>query len=285
MLKMSSFLNDFAAYIREKGYNVFSIAEICGGVAEDMQLLRTNRCQDSYSVAKAFVVTALGFLYDDGLISPDERIADIFPEYTPADARWQGATIDMALRHSLGLPGGYMDIDCAPMHTFGRDFLECLFACPLDSAPGEKYCYTDAAFYLLARAAEKRAGRPLIDLMWDRLFGPLMFTEAAWSTCPLGHAMGATGLYITSSDMAKLGALYLGGGMWQGRRILSEEWVKIVLERGYELKPTGIGKSYGKGGMYSQMLLVVPETDRAVAWHAFDDGVNRDLIRFCAEYR
>ena len=90
---------------------------------------------------------------------------------------------------------------------------------------------------------------------------------------------------LTSAVNFGADAVYLGGGMWHGRRILSEEWVKTVLERGYELKPTGVGKSYGKGGMYSQMLLVVPETDRVVAWHAFDDGVNRDLIRFCAEYR
>lgn len=282
---MSAFLNDFAAYIRENGYNVFSIAEICGDTAEQMQLARTNRCQDSYSVAKAFVVTALGFLFEEGKLSTDEKIVDIFPEYTPADERWQHATVDMALRHRLGLPGGFMDIDCVPMHTFGADFLAYLFAYPLDSVPGEKYAYTDGAFYLLARIAQRRAEKPLIDFMWEKLFAPLDFTEAAWSACPQGHAMGATGLYITSFDMAKLGAVYLHGGMWQGKRILSQEWVDIVLERGYELKPNGNGKSFGKGGMYSQMLLCIPETDRAVAWHAFDDDINRDLIRFCAEYR
>ena len=283
---MSRFLDDFTRYIREKGYNVFSAAEICGGAAEAVQLANTNRCQDSYSVSKAFVVTAIGLLFDEGKLTPDDRVTAFFPEYVPADERWHTTTVDMALRHCLGLPGGYLDIDCVDMKEFGRDLLACLFAHPLLCPPGEQRVYTDAAYYLLGRVAERVSGRRLNDYLWEKLFWPMEFTEAAWSTCPMGHAMGATGLYITSADMAKLGELYRCGGLWNGERILSEEWVRMVLQRGYELRPVGVGEAYGKGGMYNQMLLVVPETARVVAWHAFENhDINKDLIHFCAQYR
>lgn len=282
---MSRFLTELAEFVRGKGYNVFSIAEICGGQAESMQLVKTNRCQDTYSVSKAFVVTALGMLFDEGKISPEDKVTKFFPEYAPADERWHDVTIDMALRHRIGMPGGFLDIDCVEMKEFGRDLLGHLFAQRMECAPGEKRVYTDGAYYLLGRIAEAAAGTGLNNFLWERLFEPMEFTEAAWSTCPMGHAMGATGLYITTADMAKLGQLYLCGGEWHGRRLLSQEWVHLVRERGYELRPVGIGEAYGKGGMYGQMLLVVPETGRVVAWHAYDDGNRDEMVRFCAEYR
>lgn len=282
---MSRFLEEFEGFIREKGYNVFAVAEICGGKAESVQLARTNRCQDSYSVSKAFVVTAIGLLFDEGKISPEDRVMKFFPDYAPADERWRSATVDMALRHCIGLGRGFLDIDCESMLGFGRDLLGYIFAQKLLCEPGEERVYSDGAYYLLGRVAERAAGRRLVDYLWEKLFGPLVFAEAAWSVCPLGHAMGATGLYITAADMAKLGEVYRCGGIWNGERLLSEDWVRTVLERGYELRPAGIGGAYGKGGMYGQMLLVVPETERVVAWHAYDEGNRDDMVRFCAEYR
>ena len=82
----------------------------------------------------------------------------------------------------------------------------------------------------------------------------------------MGYAMGATGLYIRAEELVKLGSIYLTGGLYGERRILSEKWVKITLERGYELKPKCGGKAYGKGGMRGQMLLVLPEQGRVFAW-------------------
>ena len=285
---MSAFLEAFAAHVRERGYNVFSAAEIIGGAEESVRFVQTNRCQNSYSVSKAFVVTAVGLLVNEGRLDPEEKIAPIFPEYAPADGRWQDLSVDMALRHRVGLPAGFLDIDCLDRRAFGTDFLQYLFAQKLECAPGEKRVYTDAAYYLLGRVAERRAGQRLQDFFWERIFGPLEFTEAAWSSCPQGHAMGATGLYITTRDMARLGEVYRCGGEWRGRRILSEQWVQTVRTRGYELRPVGIGGAYGKGGMYGQMLLIVPETGRVVAWHGYEEEkpeMGADLTQFCAQYR
>jgi CubicO group peptidase (beta-lactamase class C family) len=83
----------------------------------------------------------------------------------------------------------------------------------------------------------------------------------------MGHVLGATGLYIRTDDMVKLGAVYMNGGKWKGQSIVSEQWVKTALERRYELKPTGFGSSYGKGGMLGQMLLIVPDKRLVVGWH------------------
>lgn len=65
---MSRFLERFAEFINENGYNTFRIAEIYnGGEPESMTLRPSSSCLNTYSISKAFSVTAIGILYDRGL--------------------------------------------------------------------------------------------------------------------------------------------------------------------------------------------------------------------------
>lgn len=269
----SKFLEQFAEEIDRLHYHVYRIAEIRGEHVYAKDLLPASACLNSYSIAKAFTVTAAGLLYDRGLLSPDERIVDIFQEEFPKlhDPNWEKMTIDHVMRHHGGFSGGYLDIDAQDISEYGTDdFLQYLFHTTLHFVPGEKWCYSDAAFYLMSRVITKKTGRLLDELLWREVFYPLGFQEMAWSKCPMGYPMGGTGLYLRTQDLVKLGALYYSGGVFGGKRILSEDWISTVLGRGYELCPVGVGDAYGKGGMCGQMLLVFPGAKRAVAWHAFD---------------
>ena len=283
---MSALLEALAARIREQGYPVYAVSVMeSGSEPETAQITAANPCQDCYSVAKLFVVTAIGILYDHGMLSPDERVTDVLAaeisDKTRAamDPDWGRVTLDMALTHRLALPGGFLDIDCIDANTFGSDYLAYMLTHPLTGRHGGERCYTDGAFYLLARCAEARAGMRLDAFLWRELFAPLGYREAAWSCCPMGHAMGATGLYIRTEDMAKLGEIYRTGGSYRGRRILSEEWVRIVRERVYELSPKACG-AVGKGGMRGQMLAIFP--DRVIAWHACGRVDTDDLLAIAA---
>ena len=270
---MSRFLDamrDELARLGDRG--VFSVAEWYAGRVESLDIIKTNPCQNVYSVAKAFVVTAVGLLVDRGLLSTDEIVTDILADEIPEGCQpaWYKTTVDMLLLHKVGLPGGFLDIDCYDSRNFGEDYLAytLTYPTPEDYTP-EKSTYTDAAFYILSRIVEKRAGEPLDNLLWRELLFPIGCLEAAFSRCPKGHPMGATGLYIRAAEAAKLGSIYLNGGMYGSRRILSETWVDTVLSRGYELKLKCGGRAYGKGGMRGQMLLVLPEQKRVIAWQGY----------------
>lgn len=288
---MSKFLEDIAQFCRDIGANIYYIGAVENGgyTAERITVHETGNCSDVYSVAKAFTVTGVGLLHDRGLLSVDEKVCDILGDLCPAgmDERWHATTVDMVLRHHTGLPHSFLDIDAKDPLTFGQDYLSYMLTQPLVCDPAEQEIYTDAAYYLLSRIVELRAGKNLDDLLREHIYNPLSFREAAWSRCPQGHAMGATGLYIRADDMAKLGALYMHGGEWQGRQILSREWVDLTLSRGYELRPKAEGQfgAYGKGGMYGQMMLVVPEKGRAVAWEGFNRSkVASEITKFAVEY-
>ena len=282
---MSRFLEamrDELARLGDRG--VFSVAEWHAERVESLDIIKTNPCPNVYSVAKAYVVTAVGLLVDRGLLSTDEVVTDILADEIPDGCQpaWYKTTVDMLLLHKVGLPLGFLDIDCYDSRNFGEDYLAytLTYPTPEDYTP-EKSTYTDAAFYILSRIVEKRAGEPLDNLLWRELLFPIGCLEAAFSRCPKGHPMGATGLYIRAAEVAKLGSIYLNGGMYGNRRILSEAWVGTVLSRGYELKSKCGGRAYGKGGMRGQMLLVLPEQKRVIAWQGYGSA---DLTEAAVNY-
>jgi len=266
---MSRFLQELEQECKRQHANVFAIAEYHDGKITSRQLLDINPCQDIYSVAKVYVVTAIGLLTDQGLLRLDEIVTDILAEECPADfvPIWKRTTVEMLLLHKVGVPRNFLDIDTFDAASFGEDYLTYIMKEPiLGPTAGKEPCYTDAAYYLLARIAEKRAGMSLDNFLWKYLFYPTGCREAAWSHCPKGHVIGATGLYLRVEELVKLGSIYLNGGIWKDKRILSQEWVDTVFTQGYELKPLAGGLAYGKGGMRGQMLMILPGQKRVVAY-------------------
>ena len=283
---MSKLLQDVMRFVDTEPYEIIRISEIQNdGEIETLDRQPTNFCQNIYSGAKAFAMTAIGILYDQGAVKPEDKICDLFADQLPAgmDERWALATVDMALTHRLGLPGGFLDIDCAPISSFGADFLKYMFTYPLAYTPGEESRYADGSTYLLSRIVSKITGEKLDDFLWRELLWKMAFQEMAWSHCPMGYPIGATGLYVNSRDVVKLPWLYLKNGVYRGLRLLSEEWVNMTLEREYTFEWDVTGRWFFKGGMYGQKMMGLPYQDRAVAFQAY--GANSDRVaRFIAAY-
>ncbi|MBO4298144.1 MAG: beta-lactamase family protein [Clostridia bacterium] len=277
---MSRFLKEIDAFIDTQPFDIIRLSQSYrGGEIETLERTRTNPCQNVYSVAKTFTMTALGLLFDRGLLRPDEKICDILKDELPEsgmDERWRGSTVEMALTHRLGLPGGFLDIDVSRSSEFTEDFLGYTLTYPLAYEPGAEARYSDGAYYLLARVAEKKAGMPVDNFLWRELLTKLDFQEMAWSHCPRGHVIGATGLYVNSIDMVKLGLLYLDRGLYRGERMLSEEWVNLAIEREFALDWDEEHRIFYKGGMHGQKLIIAPEQGRVVALQAF--GANSQTI-------
>ena len=253
-------LYDFALWTEENG-------------VQSHRFQPSNRCNNSYSVAKAFTMTAIGLLCDDGKLNVTDSLGQIFD-----NPSWNDVTIEHALTHRIGYAQGYLDIDIEDISTYPTDdFLSLSLSYPRPYAPGEHYQYTDAAFYLLSRVVDHVSGEKMDSLLHRRIIKPMCFQEIAWSRCPQEYPLGATGLYVSSHDMVKLAALYLNNGIWNGQQLLSANWVKLAEERHYDLNEMADG-IIGKGGMYGQALGYSRSKNIAVAWHAFDEGKTRKTV-------
>ena len=281
------FLPELVNIAKEDGSKIYSICEICNGVSETAFIRESSRCHNTYSVAKLFVVTTLGILEDQGKLDIDEPVYPIFEKKFPKDfdPKWRQVKISDVIRHRIGFgQAGFLDIDAENAATWpNRDFLSILLSCPLQYEPGEKFVYTDAAFYLASRIVSEKSGERLSDFMIRELLEPLKFAEYAFSTCPEGYPIGATGMYISTEDMAKLGLLYVQRGVYDGRRILSERFVDEAFDRTFELFPIGdTGDAFLKGGMAGQLLYMNRKTKRVVAVHSFNGDIDA-IIRFLTE--
>lgn len=284
---MSRFLDECMAYIETLPFRIIRLTEIHSGVSETDEDIQGNPCQNTYSVAKAFTMTAVGLLYDKGLIRLDEKVCDILNDELPEsgmDERWENVTVEMALLHRAGLPGGFLDIDTHKSSEFGYDYLNYMLTYPLDYTPGTQEKYSDGAYYLLSCIVEKKTGKSLDNFLWQELLHRLDFQEMAWSHCPKGHAIGATGLYISSEDMAKLGLVYLDKGMFKGERVLSEEWCNLAVEKGYAFEWDETHTIYFKGGMCGQKLIIAPAQNRVVALQAYGANSNK-IAEFVVGYK
>ena len=277
---MSRFLDECMKFIDTQPFDIIRMSEVVGdGEIETVNCKEVAFCQNIYSGAKAYAMTAIGILYDQGRIRMEDKVCDILREFVPEsgmDERWEKATVHMAIKHELGLPGGFLDIDVQKSSEFTEDFLHYLFTYPLAYTPGTESRYADGSTYVLSRLVSAVTGEKLDDFLWRELLIQMDFQEMAWSHCPKGYPIGATGMYLNSSDMVKLGLLYLNGGLYNGRRLLSEEWVKMVLDREYVFEWDPTHTFFFKGGMYGQKLTVIPGQNRVFAMQAF--GANSDVV-------
>jgi CubicO group peptidase (beta-lactamase class C family) len=81
----------------------------------------------------------------------------------------------------------------------------------------------------LGEIVERAAQMSLTKFADERLFGPLGIREMKWGMGPMGSANAGGGLTLQSRDLLKLGQLYMQGGQWDGKSVISKRWVENSL--------------------------------------------------------
>lgn len=201
-----------------------------------------------YSASKSFTSAAVGIAVKEGLLSLDERLVDAFAEDIPDDPceYLQMATVEDLLTMSLGQEAPALMGGQRPWYT-EEDWVRMSLAMPFTDQPGTRFMYNNVGPYLAGVLVQRRAGCDLVSYLTPRLFKPLEIPRPTWETDPVGLTFGAGGLFLTMSELHKLGLLYLQKGCWNGRQILTEEWVEKSLS---PVVSTGQDPDYGYGYLF-----------------------------------
>lgn len=260
------------------------------GKIDSQERVATYPGSNCYSISKNVTATAVGIAYDRGLFSLEDPMVSFFPPelWENGDPRLQQVTIRHLLTQTMGIAQGFLfEKD---RYTHGTDdFLAVALSAALPFAPGEKFVYSNSTFYLLARIVEQVSGMPMDLFVQQNLFSPMGINTFAWERCPKGHAMGATGLYLRTEDMLRLGMLYLHKGVFGGKRIFSEAWAQMATQT----PPEGGGLptafsfwfnelGYHGSGAYGQALIVWPQKEIVLAAHSFEPTA--DVSKILLEY-
>ena len=272
-------LSELVSVIRRERLPVFRIAEYADGRTEEVTLMPSNPVNAVYSISKNVTATVIGMLMDDGVLSPDDRVWSLLGR-AGCSCEWMDVTVGHVLTQTTGYGAGFLDIDADDVRRYPtKDYLRIALDTRLEYPVGQRMVYSDSNYYLLSRVAAEVSGEPLQELAAERLFEPLEFQGWAWATCPHGHAMGGTGLYLRLCDQLKLGVLYAEHGVWNGQRLLSGEWIRKATaplircgrrQYGYSFWRAPHSRAYYGAGVYGQMLYIDPERRHVVAWQGFD---------------
>ena len=104
-----------------------------------------------------------------------------------------------------------------------KDWVRFTTGLPVRSTRGFSYCTAGVA--MLGEVLQRAAKTSVPDFAWNNLFAPLGIQSVKWSYSPTGVAMTGGGLELETRDLVKLAQLYASGGAWNGKRIVSAQWV------------------------------------------------------------
>ena len=232
-----------------------------------------------YSLSKSFCSTAIGMAVDEGLLSLDDKVVKFFPDDLPSNPSENLKAMTIKDLLIMGT-GNHNDTLGAIKKTTGKNWPKVFLAQPVEHKPGSYFRYNTGATYMLSAILHKVSGQKLVDFLKPRLFDPLGIDEYTWEEDPMGVNTGGYGLKIKTEAIAKFGQLYLQKGMWEGKRLLSEEWINMAsskqIDNGTNPKSDwnqGYGfqfwmcrhKAYRGDGAFGQYCIVMPEQDAVIA--------------------
>jgi CubicO group peptidase (beta-lactamase class C family) len=185
---------------------------------------QANDLHVMYSVTKSFTSTAVGFAAQEGLLSVNDTVLSFFPDRAPEKPAEKMK--DMRIRDLLRMSTGHAK-DPSPDVKAAKDgaWVKAFLASDVEDKPGTHFLYNSVGTYVLGAIVQKVSGKTLEEFLRPRLFEPLGLETPLWGKSPEGVNLGDGGISLHSEDLAKFGLFYLQRGVWNGKRLLKEEWV------------------------------------------------------------
>jgi CubicO group peptidase (beta-lactamase class C family) len=244
---------------------------------------------DMRSATKSVTSLLLGIAIDRGMISSlDSSVNSYFPELVPHPSRTSYRAL--SLRDLASMRTG---LDCDDWRNSqgneelmyrSPNWVNFFYTVPALQAPGEAFSYCTAAVVVLGEVIARAARQSLPAFARSVLFDPLGIQNARWADAGANITDAGGHLHISLAAILKIGELMRNGGMWQGKRVVSEAWVAQsiistgeILEREPSLKAhwgqlwwlepvvDGVAKSYQARGNGGQLIIVVPEVKLVMA--------------------
>ncbi len=273
-----------------------------------------------WSVTKSISMAIFGLAEAEGKISSEDRVIQWYPQ---AHAKAWG---DVQLSHLLEMTSGVSWSEAYEKNPLVSSVVSLLYKessfrdmpafrlsqTQKEAPAGERFNYASGDTNLMMGALKKALGSSYDSYPWRSLFDPLGMTSFTFMQDTAGNFIGSSYGMCTGRDLLKFAQLFLNHGVWQGKRILPEAWVKKAFTpssafselrlhhrpmEAYGMSwwlntpvPTAqIGKeisnapadAYSAQGHYGQYLFIVPSQKLIVVRLATDKNGNRiDLNRF-----
>lgn len=268
---------DFLSALEEVGTEMHSMMLIKGNdvFAEgSWKPYNKNDAHIMFSFTKSLTSTAIGFAVNEGKVSLDDKLVDIFPDKLPKEVNeyLKKADVRSLLTMSCGQDtemGGWGDCE---------DYIASFLAHPFEHEPGTYFRYNTAGTNILSAILFRKTGEKLIDYLKPRLFDKLGMGDVHCAQVNEEVAWGGAGSFLTVGQMARFIRFVANRGVWNGERLLPEEWFDMACSYQIDNTSTQSNPDWVKGygfqfwqcvpegafradGAYGQYGIVVPDKD------------------------
>lgn len=185
-----------------------------------------------YSATKSFTSTAIGFAIQEGLLSLDTKLVDIFSDCLPENP---SENLNKATIHDLLCMGCGHETEPALMNLEGN-WIKNFLAHEFKYEPGTTFQYNTAGTNMLCAALYRVSGQQLSEYLRPRFFDKVGIGEFKTTYMPDGTEMGGAGYRLRTEDLARLCQFILNRGIWNGERLLNEEWFDKIGTKQIETK-------------------------------------------------
>lgn len=269
-----------------------------------------------FSVTKSIISALIGIAIDKGHISSTgQKVLDFFPDYKPK--RGEKTAQQVTIRDMLTMTAPFK-YKSAPYTKYFTSESWVKSALDLLGGKGEigRFRYTPLIGPdILSGILTNVTGQSALGFAYENLFSPLGINviqnvvfyskeeqlslmkdhhKSGWVADPQGINTAGWGLFVTPEDMAKIGQLYLDGGIRDGKQIISAEWIaestqvhshwdELKLSYGY-LWWIIDGDSYAALGDGGNVIYVNTKEKIVVSIASLFKPVAKDRIKFIKEY-
>ena len=257
---------------------------------------RPEMKHELYSCTKSFISTLIGIAIDKGYIdSVGHPVMDLIPNRTFAnqDANKQAMTLEDILTMRTGLDWVESDASYRKLYV-SRDWVGFVMDEPMAYKPGTVFNYCTGCSHLLSAIVQSTTGMNTRDFARAELFEPLGIADFNWETDSNGIPNGGWGLQLVPRDMAKLGYLYLHNGTWDGKQVVSAEWVKAATQKhtdadgnfgyGYQWWTYPSFDAYTALGLYGQTIFVIPRLNLVIVTTAATADGHAGIYKLIENY-
>lgn len=220
-MSFESFIQD----IQQNNWNVYGVEVYENGILTHSYGDTDEHLHGIYSATKTILSIAVGIAWDRGVIG----LAKAVTEYLPKDVlvsltKEQRDTFDRITVHRLLS----MSVGDFPFRAEGDNFLKFALNCKIQNPNEQVFNYSNISVYLVGVALHHALGEDVGGFIEKNIFVPLGITRYEYGRSPEGYFYGASEMRLTVNSLSRIGQLLYNGGVYEGTRILSEEYVRMA---------------------------------------------------------
>ncbi|NHK32573.1 MAG: serine hydrolase [Asgard group archaeon] len=211
-------------------------------------------------IVKTITASAIGLAIENNQVNLSQKVLDFFPEINQSEL--DPCVMNITVDHLLSMRAGFQKSDNL---SFKGDVYQRILKRPIVNEPGAVFSYDKYLYTLLAYI-----GGDYIDLFLDALSIIVEIMAVTFQ----GYSLGFDGMTMSMNSLVKIGYMYLNNGFWEGKEIITNDWIKKSLTKHSTINDTlSYGYSwlinerigcYSTGGFSNNQLIIIPKENAVI---------------------